>query len=59
MEFWNIDANSIFKNTWDLTEDEFYYQFIHFANSYFIVYDIIENSIKKSIKKKLWLCYFR
>ena len=48
----NVDVNSRFKKAWDLAEDEFYYQLMHFANSYFIAYDIVENSIQKSIENK-------
>ena len=48
----NVDVNSRFKKAWDIAEDEFYYQLMPIANSYFIAYDIVENSIKKSIDNK-------
>jgi len=48
----NVDVNLRFKMAWDLAEDEFYFQFIHVANSHFIAYDIVENSVRKSIENK-------
>ena len=42
----NVDVNDRFKKGWDVAEEEFLFQFKKYANSYFIAYDIVENSIK-------------
>ena len=47
----NVDVNERFKKGWDVTEEEFLFQIKKYANSYFIAYDIVENSIKEALKE--------
>ena len=47
----NVDVNERFKKGWDVAEEEFLFQIKKYANSYFIAYDIVENSIKEALKR--------
>ena len=47
----NVDVNVRFKKGWDAAEEEFLFQIKKYANSYFIAYDIVENSIKEALKE--------
>ena len=47
----NVDVNERFKKAWDVAEEEFFYHIKNYATSYFIVYDIVLNSIKEAISK--------
>ena len=47
----NIDVNERFKKAWDIAEEEFLFHLKNYANSYFIVYDILLKSIKESLEK--------
>ncbi len=47
----NVDVNERFKKGWDVAEEEFLFQIKKYANSYFIAYDIVENSIKEALKQ--------
>lgn len=47
----NVDVNERFKKGWDVAEEEFLFQIKKYANSYFLAYDIVENSIKEALKQ--------
>ena len=47
----NVDVNERFKKGWNVAEEEFLFQIKKYANSYFIAYDIVENSIKEALKE--------
>ena len=47
----NVDVNERFKKAWDIAEEEFLYYIKNYANSYFIVYDIVINSVKEAVKE--------
>ena len=46
----NVDVNERFRKGQDVVEEEFLFQVKKYANSYFIAYDIVENSIKEALK---------
>ena len=46
----NVDVNERFKKAWDVAEEEFLYYIKTYSNSYFIIYDIVLNSVKEAIK---------
>ena len=43
----NVDVNQRFKMAWDIAEEELYYSLKHFADGYFIAYDIVKRAIAK------------
>ena len=47
----NVDVNDRFRKGWDVAEEELLFQIKKYANSYFIAYDIVDNSIKDALKE--------
>ena len=51
----NVDVNLRFKQAWNIAEDELNFHIIKLAKSYFVAYDVVENSVKQFLGKEYFI----